>query len=65
MSILYYGYRGGFNCSSLPAELGGNGEFERNFLKIWEEIIQNDVSLGGSSTIKATLMVTIDNKPPS
>ena len=36
------------NCSSLPAGLGGNGEFERKFEGIREEISQNEVSLGGS-----------------
>ena len=39
----------------LPAGLGGNGEFERKSEEIWEEIIQNEVSLGGSFTINVTL----------
>ena len=47
------------SCSSLPAELGGIGEFETKFeeicKKIWEEIIQNEVNLGGSPTINVTL----------
>ena len=37
--------QGDINCSSLPARLGENGEFEREW-RIWEEIIQNEVSLG-------------------
>ena len=36
-------------CSILPAGLGGNGEFE--------EIIQNEVSLGGSPTINGVLVL--------
>ena len=48
--------QGGFNFSSLPAGLGRNGEFERRFEEIWEEIIQNEVSLGASPTIKVTLL---------
>ena len=27
-------WQGDFNCSSLPARLGGNGEFERKFKNI-------------------------------
>ena len=27
----YIGHQGGFNCSSLPAGLRGNGKFERKF----------------------------------
>ena len=42
--------QGDINCSSLPAGLGGNGEFERKFEGIREEISQNEVSLGGSPT---------------
>ena len=45
------------NCSSLPAGLGGNGEFERKFEGIREEISQNEVSLGGSPKIKVTLII--------
>ena len=33
-----------------------NGEFERNFEEIWEDKIQNEVSLGGSPTIKVALL---------
>ena len=29
-----YGWQGDINCSSLPAGLGGNGEFERKFEEI-------------------------------
>ena len=50
--------QGDISCSSLPAGLGGNGEFERKlrkFKEIWEEIIQNGVSLRGSPTIKVAL----------
>ena len=57
--------QGDNSCSSLPAELGGIGEFETKFeeicKKIWEEIIQTEVSLGGSPTINVTL-VQILNK---
>ena len=48
--------QGGFNCSSLPAGLGGNGEIERKFEEISEETIQNEVSLGGSPPITGTLL---------
>ena len=67
--------KGGSNCSSLPARLGGNWEFERKFEEtwgkcrilekfceeIWEERIGNEVSLGGSPTIKVTLVQNIAN----
>ena len=60
LSILFYcrdtPLQGDFNCSSLSAGLGGNGEFERKFEGIREKIIQNEVSLGGSPTIKVTLL---------
>ena len=52
---MFYSFvQGGFNCSNLPAGLGGNGEFERKFEEIEEEITQKEVSLGGSPTIKVT-----------
>ena len=51
----------GFNCSSLPAGLGGNGEFGR---KLEGEIIQNEVSLGGSPTMNVTLVHFIDIRLP-
>ena len=34
----FLSYQGGFNCSSLPARLGGNGEFERKFEEVWENL---------------------------
>ena len=41
LSILFYcrdtPLQGDFNCSSLPAGLGGNGEFERKFEEILRE----------------------------
>ena len=43
------------NCFSLPVGLGGNGAFGWKFGK-FEEIIQNEISLGGSPTIKVTLI---------
>ena len=52
--------QGDFNCSSLPAGQGGNGEFERKLEEIeeiWGEIIQNEVNLWGSPTIKVTMNV--------
>ena len=53
-------HQGDINCSSLPAGLAGNGEFERKFEKISGEIyIQNEVSLGGSPTIYVTLQATL------
>ena len=47
--------QGGFNCSSLPAGLGGNGEFERKF----EEILGN---LRGNSSGKSQLGAKPHNK---
>jgi len=44
--------QGTIDCASLVAGLRGSGEFER----IFEEIIQNEVSLGGSPTINGTLL---------
>ena len=55
--------QGDISCSSLPAGLGGNGEFERNLRKIEEireDIIQNEVSLGGSPTINVTLLTPLN-----
>ena len=50
--------QGDFNFSSLPVGLGGNGEFERKFEEIreeiWEEILQNEVSLGANAIAIAT-----------
>ena len=55
---MFYNCKGGFNCSRLPAGLGGNKEFERKIeeiLGILREKIQNGVSLGGSPAIKVIL----------
>ena len=40
------------NCSVLPSGMGGNGEFDE---EIREEIILNEVRLGGRATINVTL----------